>query len=1367
MRVYWWVLRLVGVVCVAGGVLAWFVAGAVGSGPEAPEVVVEGAARATSVGLRGVLNPHSVPVEAGGYRFLYRASKTECKGGGETVPGVSLGVEHEEVLEGLSGLKADTVYAVCVAAFDGGGETLSPVVTFKTALPPEVPVTGVAGSLTGTSAVLEGVLNPKAAGDPGGYEFVFRASAAECQEGAATPAGVAGGLKGEAVSTEAAGLVPVTQYTFCLLARNEAGEEALGAPVTFTTPAAPPVVESESASSVNAAEAALEAQVNPENEKTSYSFEYADEEALLGTPGATVLPGPGPLPAVFGGQAAGVATGAVLAHSTTYFYRVIAENQQSKLEGKPVAGPVQSFTTALAPETPKTEPAGEVTATTATLHGVLNPGAAGNPGSSEFLYSESETSCEGDKTVGAEAMSGSQGQAVQAGVSGLLPNATYSFCLLARNEAGETATSTALQLTTLPITPSIEAETAASITEASAVLTAKINPNGTQTTYKIEYDTAPYPLGGPAHGTTLTGANSLNGRVPLAVSIPVHGLSANTTYHWRLLATNTAGTTSTPDETFVYDTTSAGLPDGRQYELVTPPQKNGALIDAGFGGNSAWAPRIAENGRALIAPSIQCFAGAESCIGARLNEGEAYEFTRTPGGWVTSPLAPPVAKLETNTLWAADADQHTTLFSAPSPPQGQDDFYSRNSQGQLTDIGPLGEGREGTGGGSTFRKLSAILATSDFTHLAYEGEKLWPIEAGAYEYSGAGNTAPRPVGVTGGPNSTSLISSCGALLGSGVLSGPAEPYGALSADGRTAYFTAKTCGGGTGANASKPVLARELYARVDGEKEVVGDSGAHAVLVSGPASTGCGSVECEENNSSEPVKAEERARDSIFAGASNDGSRVFFTSTQQFTDNASEGEGEAGAGCHESPSSGCNLYESVCAAPCGAPQEEPAAKERELIDVSEAEGAKQASGGPRVQGVLAISSDGTHVYFVAQGVLSTQPNTQQQKAQDGADNLYAYERDKAHPEGKLTYITTLPKADEKEKAFSGVTEWNKGIGLANVTPDGRFLVFLSHGALTPDDTRPQGHVQVYRYDAQAGTLIRISIGEHGYNDNGNAGIADAGIAIAERGWALGVGAGRADPTMSHDGQYVFFESPVALVPGALDDTPTGSRQGVTEYAENIYEYHDGNVSLISDGKDTTVRTGAPGHTHSSTELIGSDDTGSNVFFATNDQLTSQDIDTQRDYYDARICTEIEPCPTPPPATTPCSEEACHTPTSPTPQTPIAGSNTLQSTGNLTPPPETPTAHATILTHTIHAHGAHITIRITLPLPGHITITANGIIKTSRVFNTSGTQTLKMTLTPTAQRSLHHKHHLTLKLHITYTSSAGYPISTISTLTIKS
>ena len=127
--------------------------------------------------------------------------------------------------------------------------------------------------------------------------------------------------------------------------------------------------------------------------------------------------------------------------------------------------------------------------------------------------------------------------------------------------------------------------------------------------------------------------------------------------------------------------------------------------------------------------------------------------------------------------------------------------------------------------------------------------------------------------------------------------------------------------------------------------------------------------------------------------------------------------------------------------------------------------------------------------------------------------------------------------------------------------------------------------------------------------------------------------------MSADGEYVFFESPVALTPGALNEVQVKTSGRLL--AENVYEYHNGNVSLISDGKDTTQVSGTV--VESCTRLLGTDATGHNVFFATNDRLTSQDTDTQRDYYDARVCETGDPCFTPPATPVPCQEEGCHTP----------------------------------------------------------------------------------------------------------------------------
>ena len=58
-------------------------------------------------------------------------------------------------------------------------------------------------------------------------------------------------------------------------------------------------------------------------------------------------------------------------------------------------------------------------------------------------------------------------------------------------------------------------------------------------------------------------------------------------------------------------------------------------------------------------------------------------------------------------------------------------------------------------------------------------------------------------------------------------------------------------------------------------------------------------------------------------------------------------------------------------------------------------------------------------------------------------------------------------------------------------------------------------------------------------------------------------------TVSADGAYVFFESTDGLTPQAFNQVIIGENniEGTKVYAENVYEYHDGNVYLISDGRD--------------------------------------------------------------------------------------------------------------------------------------------------------------------------------------------------------
>ncbi len=837
----------------------------------------------------------------------------------------------------------------------------------------------------------------------------------------------------------------------------------------------------------------------------------------------------------------------------------------------------------------------------------------------EFLFANFGTRapCTTPAVSPAEPLNGNAPVAVSTSLSGLQEGAIYHFRLVAGNANGANQGSPGE--ITMPTPPSIDGASAENLAASTVDLRASINPDSAETSYRFEYGTS------TAYGTSVPIPDGAipSGSADAIVTQHVTGLEANTTYHWRVVAHNVAGTTTGADHTFIYDTAGAGLPDGRAYEMVTPPQKNGALIgDVVIG----LPPDISEGGSRVILTAIQCFGGAQSCTGTRQTEGEQFLFTRTSGGWAETPLAPLASQFIANSTVLVSAEAGTELFSIPIPPTGAEYFYARQPDGSFLDLGPTTPPTQESPSGLAQYNGYSEAATADLSHVVFQQGPNWPFDetlvqsVSLYEFVGAEDKPPVLVGVSGGPGSDDLISKCRTELGS---SSNGNTPGEMSADGEIIYFTAIACASGSGLNATTPVPANTVYARIGGARTVqISAGGANA----------------------------------LFQGASADGSRAFFT----------ESEG---------------LFENEClpaAQRCGAPAEHT------VTDVS----AGDSSGeGPRVQGVVAISADGSHVYFVARGVLSDAANRQGGMAQNGADNLYVYERDASHPAGRVAFIAVLPISDE--------SQWHTEAGAtykANVTPEGRFLVFESHAALTPDHSRSEGPVQIYRYDAQTGEIVRISVGEQGFNDNGNDGVvaariveeAGASIVAAYRG-GVHAGPARRDPTMSNDGSYVFFQSPVALTPHALNDVelPKLDIGGhiVTPYAENVYEYHDGRVSLISDGQDVSssrtpcveANIGVPVF-QSAVCLLGTDATGHDVFFTTADRLVPQDTDTQLDFYDARICEPEagDPCITSaPPPLPPCLGEACHGTPPATPSLLTPGSASFNGAGNLTPAPPAP------------------------------------------------------------------------------------------------
>jgi hypothetical protein len=673
------------------------------------------------------------------------------------------------------------------------------------------------------------------------------------------------------------------------------------------------------------------------------------------------------------------------------------------------------------------------------------------------------------------------------------------------------------------------------------------------------------------------------------------------------------------------------LADCRAYEMVTPPYKQGYPVNV---------QAVAEEGSPAIGWSWGVFSGATGPPQARAGgtTGSEYEFARSATGWTTVPLSPQNTRYEdVSSWWATSADLSQTLWSMPTAPVGQEDFYARRPDGSFLDLGPksppadgpvVPPAPQGSGPGSDFFPFQG--ASGDLSHLLFgiapvNALDRWPgdstVEGGEnlYEYVGAGNSAPVMVGVSGGPGSTSLIGQCGVRAG-----GRYSAYNALSFDGSTVVFSPvgadeESCAG------TQPAVV-ELYARVNQSQ---------TLKISARSAIECVTVSCQGSPAS----------DALFEGASSDGSKVFFASTQQLTDQASEdatsgdsADKAVGTGCPEAHESGCNLYEYDFGSPAG----------RNLLVAS------KGSASPHVQGVVRIAQSGSLVYFVAQGVLTAAPNSQGQTAQLGADNFYVFERDARFPQGRTTFIAALAPSDEE--LWGGSQNFDLGRP-AQSSPDGRFLVFQSHADLTVDDTSSAAW-QAFEYDAQTGALIRVSRGQGGFNHDGNTSADSATIPAPN----FGSGQGGDTPrplALSNDGSYVVFESADGLTPQALNDV-TIDNSG--HKASNVYEYHNGEVFLISDGQDISV---AGNGTGSNVKLIGTSSSGRDVFFTTGDRLLAEDVDTQQDIYDARIEGGF---PALVQSFANCQGETCQGALSAAPLVRSPATAIRSNAGNLAPPP---------------------------------------------------------------------------------------------------
>jgi hypothetical protein len=231
-----------------------------------------------------------------------------------------------------------------------------------------------------------------------------------------------------------------------------------------------------------------------------------------------------------------------------------------------------------------TSPATNVTRNSAVLNGTVKLNKEGGA-SCQFVWGTSQgfgqtAPCSGPVTQEESAVQATLSKATG---SELEPDTTYYYRLQATNKNGLNPGEPSQDRQFTTPGPGIHEEAVSNVAATSVTLTARINPHGAPATAYFQYGTS------SAYGTNVPAAPGLpvgSGEGDVEVA-PQHaqGLSGGTVYHYRVVAVSELSPGvfeefDGPDQTFT--TQQSGgvfeLLDGRSWELVTPPEKKGALL---------------------------------------------------------------------------------------------------------------------------------------------------------------------------------------------------------------------------------------------------------------------------------------------------------------------------------------------------------------------------------------------------------------------------------------------------------------------------------------------------------------------------------------------------------------------------------------------------------------------------------------------------------------------------------------------------------------------------------------------------------------------------------------------------------------------
>jgi hypothetical protein len=1030
--------------------------------------------------------------------------------------------------------------------------------------------TGNAEDVTRTSATLTGITAPAGTGDI--TECYFEVTGqpnVPCEQ----PTPFAATTE---VSAAMTGLTQATNYPYRLVVESEEGGLNQGQSKTLETVSAVFNVRPIPAMEVDRTSATLRGALNPDGIETFYHFEYGTTECSLG--GCIALPDDGPLadePGIAGDPVSQHVTG--LKPDTTYSYRLVAHNKfgaTSSTEG--------TFTTLKAVFGLSTDPATEVGLASATLNGALNPDGFDTHYYFKYGIDENygqKTSLEDAGSISTSPNPSAPINGVQ--VSGLQPHHVYHYRIVAENTFG--VSEGADRSLETPSTPTIGSFTSSNLTANSADLQATINPQGSETKYHFEFGTSPsYGTDAPVSDEPIGSATS-----DQSVSVHLEGLQP-VTYHFRVVATNEWGTTSSGDQTFNFyppscpnshvrqETGSSDLPDCRAYELVSPPNQGNVVV---FPGQGPPAPYATDPARFAWGGGFGQVTGTNPPSNIQVDD---YISTRTDSGWVTTFAGLRGDEVQGQGFMMGDLGFDTVI-----------DFQSGGCLGCDTEPESLAPFVWDVSGKSLGRWPASLVTLSptdtsthgswqpspDFSHLAFSSNNVafGPSSTGltaapgsAYDYETATETTTiisrTPSGSDiaqepGNTNATEFIRYPGdGFLPFNDMAVPTQLHPSVSTDGSHILMSTAGASGGV-----------HLYMRVN-------DAVTYDVSA---------------------------GHDVNYVGMIADGSKVFFTSDQQLT--ADDTDTSTDLYMWSLNANGSDSITKLSAGNNGAGNSDTCSAAGGWtggcsVVAIRPDYANSAGDSP-------IASGNGDIYFYSPEQLDGS------KGLPNQENLYVYRG------GQAEYVTTFSPGGYCDPEENGCS--NGPVGRIDVSPDDSHMAFVTNQRMTGYDNR--GFAEMYSYDPANGDIICVSCSTSGEPPVGNTEGSDNGL------------------FMSDDGRTFFYTRD----PLVAQDT---------DKVRDVYEYVDGRPQLITAGTGSTD-SGSRG-----ADFAGVSADGINVYFSTFDVLISQDHNGQfAKYYDARTNGGF---PNPPPPAPCAAADECHGPGSSSPAPPqLASGADLGAGGN--------------------------------------------------------------------------------------------------------